>query len=181
MAEEQKTNSETGRSGGGGEEGFPPFNPVNFPSQILWFAIAFGVLYLVMSRVALPRVKKIIDDRHGKIESDLAAAQKMQDEAREAAAAYDKTLAEARARAQALADETRAKVKLQQEAKRHEIEAELDGKLRASEAQIAETKASAMARVGDIANDAAAAIFEHFTGKPADRAAIAAAVVEAKV
>jgi F0F1-type ATP synthase, subunit b len=150
----QTTHSETGHPHEG-KEPFPPFNTANFPSQILWFVISFGVLYLVMSRVALPRMKKIIDQRAGKIESDLAEAQRMQDEAREAAAAYEKTLAEARARSQELANATRAKVKAEQAARRQSIEAELDQKLKTAEAQIAETKASAMTNVGQIANEAA--------------------------
>jgi F-type H+-transporting ATPase subunit b len=164
-----------------GHETFPPFDARNFPSQILWFAIAFGAFYLLMSRVALPRMRSIIEARVGKIESDLAAAHKMQDEAREAAAAYEKTLAEARAKARDLAQQTHAAIKAQQEAKRHAIEASLDEKLRTAEIQIAETKANAMANVGQIANEAAAAIVEHFTGKPADPTAVAAAVAEAKV
>lgn len=178
MAEGQKkTHSETGHPEGG-KETFPPFDAKNFPSQILWFVIAFGILYVVMSRVALPRIKTIIDQRAGRIESDLAAAHKMQDEARQAAEAYEKTLAEARARSKELANQMRAKVKLEQEARRHEVETELDAKLKTSELQIAETKASAMANVGQIANDAAAAIVEHFTGKPADRTAVAAAIAD---
>jgi F-type H+-transporting ATPase subunit b len=164
-----------------GHETFPPFDARNFPSQILWFAIAFGAFYLLMSRIALPRMKAIIDARVGKIENDLAAAHKMQDEARQAAAAYEKTLAEARAKARDLAQQTHASIKLQQEAKRRAIEAELDEKLRSAELQIAETKASAMANVGQIANEAAAAIVERFTGRPADPTAVAAAVAEAKV
>jgi F-type H+-transporting ATPase subunit b len=180
MAESQKTNSETGHPQGG-HEAFPPFDAKNFPSQILWFAIAFGAFYLLMSRVALPRMKAIIDHRSGKIEGDLHAAQKMQEEAREAAAAYEKTLAEARSRSKELAQQTQAKVKLEQDAKRHAIEAELDHKLRTAETQIAETKANAMANVGQIANEAASAIVEHFTGKPADPTTVAAAVAAAKV
>ena len=179
MAGQQQTNSETGHQGGG--EMFPPFDPQYYPSQILWFVVSFAVLYLVMSRAALPRLKRIIDQRKGKIDDDLTAAQKMQAEAREASAAYEKTLAEARARSQALAQETRAKVKLEQDAKRHAIESELDEKLSRAEMQIAETKANAMASVGQIANEAAAAIVEHFVGKAPDPTAIAAAVAEIKI
>ena len=180
MAEGQKTNSETGHPQGA-HEAFPPFDAKNFPSQILWFAIAFGGFYLLMSRVALPRMKAIIDQRAGKIDSDLTAAQKMQEEAREAAAAYEKTLAEARARSKELAQQTQAKVKLEQDAKRQTVESELDHKLKTAETQIAETKAKAMANVGQIANEAASAIVEHFTGKPADPTAVATAIAEAKV
>ena len=179
MAEGQKTHSETGHPQAP-HETFPPFDAKNFPSQILWFVIAFGAFYMLMSRVALPRMKAIIDERAAKIDSDLTAAQKMQEQAREAAAAYEKTLAAARARSKELAQETQAKVKLEQDAKRQAIEAELDAKLKMAEIQIAETKANAMASVGQIANEAASAIVEHFTGQPADPTAIATAIAESK-
>lgn len=177
MAEQQKTKSETGHSGGG-RETFPPFDAKNFPSQILWFAIAFGILYLVMSRVALPRVKKIIDSRAGKIEEDLEAARRMREEANEAAKAYEKTLADAKANAQALAQATRAKVKLEQEAKRQSVETELNEKLKTAELQISEMKAAAMANVSQIASEAASAIVQHFTGGEADPKAVAAAIAD---
>ena len=51
---------------------FPPFNPQTFASQLVWLAIAFVVLYVLMSRLALPRIGKIIDDRDGVIKGDIA-------------------------------------------------------------------------------------------------------------
>lgn len=176
MAEQQKTNSETGHAGGGHHEAFPPFDAKNYPSQILWFAIAFGILYVVMSRVALPRVKDIIDSRAGKIQQDLDAAHRMREEANEAAKAYEKTLAEAKANAQALAQQTRAKVKLEQDARRQSVESELNDKLQAAELQISEMKAGAMSNVSQIASEAASAIVQHFTGGEPDSTMVAAAV-----
>ena len=175
------THSQTGHPQGGQHEAFPPFDAKTFPSQILWFVISFGLLYYLMSRIALPRVKSIIQSRAARIDQDLKAAHKLREEAREAAAAYERTLAEAKARSQALANETRAKVKLEQDAKRQALDAELNGKLQTAEAQISEMKAAAMANVGQIANEAAAAIGQHITGQPADPTAIAPAIADAKV
>jgi F-type H+-transporting ATPase subunit b len=165
----------------GHEGAFPPFDPGTFTSTIFWLVVTFGLLYLIMSRLALPRVKEILKTRHDKIHGDLAAARKMREEAHEANAAYEKTLAEAKAKSQALAAEQRAKVKLEQDSKRKSLEAELNAKLQTAETQIAEMKAAAMANVGQIANEAASAIVEHLTGSPADPTAIAQAIAEAKV
>ena len=161
-----------------GEAAFPPFDPGTFSSTIVWLFITFGLLYLVMSRLALPRVKGILATRSDKIHADLAAARKMRQEANEANAAYEKTLAEAKTKSQALAAETRAKVKAEQDVKRQSLEADLNGKLQTAEARIAEMKASAMANVGQIANEAASAIVQHITGKPADPTAIANAIAQ---
>ena len=59
-----------------GKGQFPPFNPQTFASQLVWLAIAFVVLYVLMSRLALPRIGKIIDDREATIKGDVAEAEK---------------------------------------------------------------------------------------------------------
>ncbi len=170
-----------GETSAGHEGAFPPFDPATFTSTIFWLVVCFGALYLLMSRIALPRVKSILQTRSAKIQEDLAAARTMRQEALQASSAYDKTMAEALSRSQALAAETRAKVKLEQDAKRLTLEASLTHRLQTAEAQIAEMKAAAMANVGQIAHEAASAIVEHITGKPADPDAIARALSEAKV
>lgn len=168
-------------SGAAPEAAFPPFDPATFSSTLVWLVLTFGALYLIMSRLALPRVHDILKNRGDKIRSDLGAAFKMREEANEASAAYEKTLAEAKARSQALAQETRLRIKGEQDAKRHALEADLNAKLQTAETQIAERKASAMASVSQIATEAAAAIVQHITGKPADEAAVASAIAAAKI
>ena len=168
-------------AGSAHEAAFPPFDPATFSSTLVWLALTFGALYLIMSRLALPRVHDILKDRGDKIRGDLGAAFKMREEANEASAAYEKTLTEAKARSQALAQETRLRVKGEQDTKRLALEAELNAKLQVAETQIAERKASAMASVGLIATEAAAAIVQHITGKPADEAAVASAIADAKL
>lgn len=167
---------------GGPHEGgvFPPFDPNNFVAELIWLAITFGAIYYLMSRVALPRVAKILATRKDKIDSDLAAAAKAQDDAAAAAAAHEKTLAAAKAKAQELGQAAHAEVQKQTDARRATLEAELNGKLAAAEAQIATTKTAAMANVDSIATDAAQAILQHITGKPADPAAVSAAIAAAK-
>src|SRR5262245_30255406 len=87
--------------------GFPPFEKETFASQLVWLAVCFVLLYLLMAKVALPRVGSIIDARRNRIEGDLGEANRLKVSADEAMAAYEKSLAEARNRAQALAAETR--------------------------------------------------------------------------
>jgi F-type H+-transporting ATPase subunit b len=159
---------------------FPPFESANFAPLIIWLALSFGLLYLLMSKIALPRVEGILHARAGKIRDDLTEAHAFRAKSQEAAEAHDKTIADAKTRAQTLAQDTQTKLNGESEAKRHALEADLNGKLAAAEAQIAETKAKAMANVGDIAKEAAAAIVEHITGKPADASAVAAAVAAEK-
>src|SRR5882757_9084932 len=101
---------------GGHGGNFPPFESSTFASQLLSLAIAFVALYIIVSRIALPRVGAVIDARQNKIEGDLAEAQKLKDESEAALKAYEAELANARSRAQAISNESRDKANAQTEA-----------------------------------------------------------------
>jgi F-type H+-transporting ATPase subunit b len=163
--------------GGHGETSFPPFDPANFAPTLIWLALSFGLLYLLMAKIALPRVESILHTRAQKITNDIAEANAFRAKSEEAAAALDKTIADAKALALALAQETHARLAAEIEANRHALEAEITARLAASEMQILEMKAKAMGNVEAIAGEAAAAIIQHITGKPADQEAIAKAIV----
>ena len=155
--------SEEGRS-------FPPFEKQTFPSQIFWFALTFIALYLLMSRVALPRIGSILEERRKRIEGDLAEAQRLKGESDAAIAAHEKALSDARSRAQTLANETREKAAATAETRRKEVDAGLHARIAEAEKAIASTRSAAMANVRGIAGEAAAAIVERLTGvAPASR------------
>ncbi len=156
--------------------GFPPFQKETFGSQLLWLAIFFVALYLIASKLALPRVGSIIADRRKRISSDLDEAARIKDAADAAIARYEKALADARARAQAIAAKTRDEVNAEAEARRRAVEASLQAKLNAAEQAIAATQTAAMANVQGIAQEAAIAIVARLTGKAPSQAAAAAAV-----
>jgi F-type H+-transporting ATPase subunit b len=148
--------------------GFPPFDSTTFASQLFWLAVTFIALYLLMSRVALPRIGSILDARRGRIQDDLAEAQRFKDASDAAISAHEKALAEARGRAQALASETRAKAAAAAEARRKEVDAKLQARIAEAEKVIAATRSAAMTNVHSIAGEAAGAIVERLSGtKPA--------------
>lgn len=161
-----------------GQEGgiFPPFDAANYPSQILWLAITFGLFYLFLKRVVLPRVGNILEVRHDRIAQDLDQANGLKGEADAAVAAYEQELADARNRANAIGQEARDGAKAEAEAARKKVEAGLEKKLSDAEAHIASIKAAAMKEVGTIAEDTAGAIVQELIGGKLDQTAIAAAV-----
>jgi F-type H+-transporting ATPase subunit b len=161
---------------GHGKAAFPPFQKETFASQLVSFAIAFALLYFIVSKFALPRVGGIIANREGVIENDLAEAQKLKDESDEALKAYETELANARARAQAIGSETRDKLNAQAESDRKALEASLTTKLADAEKTIAATRATAMGNVRSIASDAAAAIVQRLTGIAPDSKTVDSAV-----
>src|ERR1700751_328884 len=89
-----------------GHSTFPPFQSEFFPSQLVWLAISFVLLYVLMSKIALPRIGAIMADRSKRISDDLAAAESLKEKSNAAHAAYEKSLADARGRAQSIANST---------------------------------------------------------------------------
>ncbi len=139
-------------------------------------AIAFVALYLIVSRIALPRVGSVLDQRQNAIDGDLAEAERLKDESDGALKAYESELAAARSRAQAIGAETREKLNAASEAERKTLEGRLAQKLAEAEKTIAATREAAMSNVRGIAADAAAAIVQRLTGRPPDGKTVETAV-----
>ena len=155
---------------GGPKPQFPPFNKETFASQLVWFVVFFIAIYVLISRLAIPRIGGIIAARTDRIAGDLAEAGKLKEQSDAALAAYEKSLADARNRAQALANETRDRLNAQAGEARKQLEGGLNTKLAAAEQTIAATKSAAMANVRGIAIEAASAIVERLLGTtPAPR------------
>jgi F-type H+-transporting ATPase subunit b len=161
---------------GGHKAPFPPFEKSTFASQLVSLLIAFVALYLIVSRIALPRVGSLLDERQNAIDGDLAAAQKLKDESDSALKAYESELAAARSRAQAISAETREKLNAASEAERKTLEERLSLKLAEAEKTIASTRETAMSNVRGIAADAAAAIVQRLTGVLPDGTSVNSAV-----
>lgn len=159
---------------------FPPFDSSTFPSQLLWLAITFGLFYLFLQKVVLPRIGAIFETRSDRIAQDLDQAARMRDEADEAIAAYEQELADAKSKANEIGQQARDSAKAEAGAERKAAEAELESKLEGSAAQIEKIKDAAMSEIGTIAEDTASTIIEALTGGKTTKAEIQAAVSRAR-
>ena len=173
MAENTSAHTEVPGGHGGG---FPPFNAGTFASQLLWLAVTFVLLYLLMSKLVLPRIASIFEQRRVRIAEDLAQASRLKAEADNSIAAYDKALADARARAQAMANEARDKLAAEADKSRKVLEDRLNARLGEAEKAIVATKTAAMANVRGIAVETAAAIVQRLIGVAAPEQAVVEAV-----
>jgi F-type H+-transporting ATPase subunit b len=158
--------------------GFPPFQAQNFASQLVWLAIAFVLLYVLMAKLALPRVGAAIETRQKRIDDDIAEAGRLKQDSDAAIAAYEKALADARAGAQTIAGEMRERQAAEAETTRKRLEDQLNAKLTDAEKSIAATKEAAMRNVRGIAEDAARAIVERLIGKAPSDSEVGAAVAD---
>lgn len=172
------TTESTGAEGGHG--GFPPMDAHSFPSQIFWLVIFFALLYLLMSKVALPKMAAVLDKRHKAIESDLSKASALKHETEAAIQHYEKSLSDARANAQGIATETRSKIAAEIEAERSALEKTLSAKLAEADARISATKAKAMQDVHEVAAETAAEIVSELTGATVSKDQAAKAIAGLK-
>ena len=170
--------TETTEAPGGEHEGskFPPLDTKTFGSQIFWLALFFGLLYLLMSKMVLPRISKILEARASRIEGDLAQAKALQEQTAAAVTAYEKALSDARGNATSIAQKARAKLQAETDAERAALEATLSKKLTAAEVKIATSKSKALAEVSTMASESAIAIVEQLTGAKITKMAAAKAV-----
>jgi F-type H+-transporting ATPase subunit b len=142
----------------------PQLDPLDWAPQIIWLLITFGILYLLMVWVALPRISSVIDKRAATIAGDLEAAERNKRETEEAIAAYEQALAEAKQKAQAIIEEGRAKLKAETDAERAKLDKQLADKAAEAAARIEKAKDSAMKEVSSVATEAAADIVKQLIG-----------------
>ena len=165
---------------GGQKAVFPPLDTKTFPSQIFWLVIFFAALYLLMSKLVLPRIAGILEARRNRIEGDLARASALKDETEAALNAYQKSLSDARGNASGIAQSTRNTVNKDIADRQHALDTDLASKAADAETKIAKSKAKAMESVSDIAADAAIDIVAALTGSKVTKTAISKALAAAK-
>ncbi len=158
----------------------PQLNPLDWAPQIIWLVITFGILYVLMVKVALPRIGGVIEARAAHIAKDLAEADRLRRETEAAIAAYEQALAEAKQKAHAIIEQGRGKLKEELAAERDKLEKTLAKKSEEAEARIAAAKAAAMKDVNTVAADVAADIVRRLIGVGSAKAEVEKAVETAR-
>jgi len=157
----------------------PQLDPAGFAPQLIWLAITFVALYLVMAYAGLPRLGGIIEKRRARIAADLDKAQRMKAEAEAVIAAYEKALAEARSQAQTVLRETADRLSAEAAAQQKKLAEQLKIESDAAEQRIHAAKTKALAGLRDLAMEVTRAASAKLAGSEAGAAHVAAAVDEA--
>ncbi|HSG96357.1 MAG TPA: F0F1 ATP synthase subunit B' [Afifellaceae bacterium] len=155
--------------------GLPQLDFSTFPNQIFWLVVTLIAIYLILSRVALPRIAAVLAERQGAITNDIAAAEELKQKAAEAEAAYEKALADARAEANQIAAEAKAEMQAEVDAAIRKADAEIAARTAEGEARIGEIREGAAEAVNQVAKDTAEAVAAAL-GIDVDKAALNAAV-----
>jgi F-type H+-transporting ATPase subunit b len=154
----------------------PQFDLATFPTQIFWLAVSFFVLYLLMARVALPRINRVLEERQRRIDDNLDRAQALKDEADAAKSEYERVIGEARETARAAIAEASQEMAAEAQQRREELERRLTQDIKAAEARIDDAKDRAIAGLRDAAIEVATSAANRLLGTAPSPDAIAAAV-----
>ncbi|HJO73282.1 MAG: F0F1 ATP synthase subunit B' [Rhodospirillales bacterium] len=156
--------------------GLPQLDTSKYPSMVIWLAISFAVLYVLMARVALPRIARVLEERQDRIDDNLGKAASLKADAKIAAEAYEKALADARDQAQEILHETSQRLTTTA-AKRHaEVAERLAGEIDAAEERIARAKQEALSHVGEMVADVVGEAAAKLLGEATDEKAVNAAL-----
>jgi F-type H+-transporting ATPase subunit b len=154
----------------------PQLDYHTFVPQLVWLAISFVVLYILMSTLALPKVRAAIEGRRRRLDDDLGRAAALKEEAAAALDAYQKTLAAARAAAQETLRQTGEKLAAEAAERQRQLAATLAEQIAAAEARIAAGKEQALGEIRGIAAEVGGAVVEKLIGAAPSSAAMTSAV-----
>lgn len=150
--------------------GMPQLDVSTFGNQIFWLLIALAVLYWALSKIALPRIGAVISDRQGAITGDLMQAEDYKKKARDAEAAYDRALAEARGEAGKIVASQKAEIQKDLDAAIMRADADIASRTAESEKRIGAIRASSAADTRSVARDVTAEVLRKFGGRVDDDA-----------
>ncbi len=158
------------------ESGMPQLDFAIFPNLIFWLVIAMVALYLILTRIALPRIGTVLAERSDAISNDIEQAALYKRRAEEAEAAYNAALAKARDEAHRIAADAKAQIDKELSTLLAKADAEIAVRTSESEKRIGEIRDSAARSVEEVARDTAGALVDALMPQMADQAAVEAAV-----
>jgi len=156
----------------------PQLDFSTWPSQLIWLAITFLVLYILIAKFALPKIGGTIEQRQNRIATDLDEAQRLKDDTEKAIAAYEAALAEAKAKAHVIAQEARDVLHAEIDEERTKLDAQLNARMVEAESRITKTKDAALKNVEQVAADTAAEIVKQLIGTKTSAAAVKKAIAD---
>jgi len=157
----------------------PQLDFSTYPTQIFWLVITFGVLFLVMWRVAVPRISDALEARQKRMDDHLSKAAEFKKEAEAAIEAYETSLAKARSDAHSAIADANETLTQETSARDAELGVKVKAMLADSEANIAKAVEEAMGNVREIAEDVAATASERLLGEAVDSITVTSAVGDA--
>lgn len=142
-------------AGGKPDGGLPQLDVSAFPTQIFWLIVSFALLYWIMSKMAVPRIAEVLEERQERITDDLETADRLKSEAEKVQADYAKALAEARSEAQGQIKAANDEAAAEQAKAEAEHAKKMARKVKTAETRIGKQRDEALESLMAVASEAA--------------------------
>ncbi|MFC3053133.1 F0F1 ATP synthase subunit B family protein [Kordiimonas pumila] len=154
--------------------GLPQLNVIadgTFTNQLAWLVLTFLVLFLVVSRMVLPRISKVMGEREEKVATDLDTAERLRNEAEEIRVAYEASVTDARAKAQQVIVATKETIQADIAKAQAALDKKLGTKADKAEKAIAKAREEALLSIDSVATEVATQVIAKLGGiEPKDKA-----------
>ena len=156
--------------------GMPQLNPEFWFSQIFWLVVTFGILYLVLSKIILPKISDNIETRKSQVLENLELAEKQRNESEAKLKEFDNIILKSKIEAKNLFNESRKKLLDDINNKRKKLEEEIDKEVKIVEAEIEEFKKKSPEKINKIAIETSADVINQLIGVSVNNSSITAIV-----
>ena len=156
--------------------GMPQLNPEFWISQIFWLTITFGILYVVLSKLLLPKISDNLEMRKSKILENIEAAEKQREESEKKLKEYDKILNSSKIEAKNYFNQAREKILKDINLKKEKLDKEISEEVKNAEAEIKNLMKKAPEKINKIAIETSAELINQLIGTEMNNSSISATV-----
>ena len=156
--------------------GMPQLNPEFWISQIVWLILTFGALYIVLSKVILPKISDNLESRRSQILENIEIAEKQREESEEKVKEFEKIILNSKLEAKNLFNEARQKVLEDVDKKRSELEKSIEAEIVSAEKEIQSLNSNALENIKKIATDTSSDLISQLIGQEVDKKIISSIV-----
>jgi len=167
------SNAQSGESGG-----MPQLNPEFWISQIVWLVLTFGILYIVLSKLILPKISDNLESRKSQILENIETAEKQREESEKKLKEFEKIILDSKLEAKNHFNEVRQKTLEDISNKRTTLEKEIDKEIKAAEEEIKNLMTNSNEKIKNIAVETSAELIKHLIGEETNNSSISAIVDE---
>jgi len=158
------------------EEGMPQLNPEFWASQIFWLILIFGSLYIMLSKLILPKISNNLEARKSQIAENIEAAEKQRHESDQKLKDYEKIINEAKIEAKNLFNQARQKILSDINNKKENLEKEIDEEIKKAEKEILDLNKKSPEKINKIAIETSADLIKQIIGADVNNSNISAIV-----
>ena len=156
--------------------GMPQLNPEFWISQIFWLTLTFGILYILLSKLILPKISKNLEIRKSQILENIEIAGKQKEESENKINEYDKIILESKIKAKNYFNEARKKVLEDINKKRAVLEKDINEEISAAENEISKLKKNSDEKISKIATETSSELIKELIGEEVNNSSISAIV-----